>query len=508
MCKLPSSRLFRCLICLLLVCCILIYVSPVRIKAAVITPTAAVVGVSATLLVSSILVAIGLEPLVESSLASFNRLVDEIVAALPSEFFATTTVAGLYLKLIFSDGISYAPRSLVEWIANYLLQPTDTTTYPAVLKSFSPVEISGFPYSKFFDFTVNRGSSQDADFANAINTMEYCSLLHFNCYDDSDGSFFKTYGYLWYNELPTFTFSTDKTVNGIEYSYIMELSSEYPFVFTVYNYSIPSYQRYLYNSTGVSSSISYAFGNFKKGAIYQDNKVVSLGGVSSVDSLTLTDDYALSFTDDTYASWTGQSVTITNDLIGTDVVSVPISVSATVEDVVASSRSEVIAGTETKAESVTIEDTVSDTTTDVSTGWLSTIVSWLESILNAIKALISGITTPIVKSLSDVIAAVKSVAVSITDFLTLKFENVDYYAIDLTKFFPFCIPFDLYDMLAAFAAEPEAPVFTFATGFLGQVFTVDIDLSPWDGVAKTVRTIQLCICIVGLAFATRKFIKW
>lgn len=78
----------------------------------------------------------------------------------------------------------------------------------------------------------------------------------------------------------------------------------------------------------------------------------------------------------------------------------------------------------------------------------------------------------------------------------------------LRNFFPFCIPFDLYDMLAAFVAEPEAPVFTFATGFLGQVFTVDIDLSPWNSVAKTVRAIQLCICIVGLAFATRKFIKW
>lgn len=78
----------------------------------------------------------------------------------------------------------------------------------------------------------------------------------------------------------------------------------------------------------------------------------------------------------------------------------------------------------------------------------------------------------------------------------------------LRYFFPFCIPFDLYDMLAAFVAEPEAPVFTFATGYLGKVFTVEIDLSPWDGVAKTVRAIQLCICIVGLAFATRKFIKW
>lgn len=332
MCKLPSSRLFRCLICLLLVCCVLVYTSPLRVQAAVITPTAAVVGVSATLLVSSILVAIGLEPLIESSLASFNRLVDEIVAALPSEFFATTTVAGLYLKLIFADGISYAPRSLVEWIANYLLQPTDTETYPAVVKSFSPVEISEFPYSKFFDFTVNRGTASDAEFASAINTMEYCSLLHFSCYDEDDGSLFKTYGYLWYNELPTFTFSTDTVVNGTKYAYVMQLSSSYPFVFTVYNHLISSYQRYLYEGNSISSSISYAFENFKKAAIYQDNKVVALGGISSSDSLAVTNDYALSLTDEAYASWLDQSVTITNDLIGTGVVSVPVSVPATIED--------------------------------------------------------------------------------------------------------------------------------------------------------------------------------
>ena len=78
----------------------------------------------------------------------------------------------------------------------------------------------------------------------------------------------------------------------------------------------------------------------------------------------------------------------------------------------------------------------------------------------------------------------------------------------LKDFFPFCIPFDLKAMMDALCAEPEAPKFQFATSFLGQVYTVDIDLSAWDNVAATIRYMVVAIYIVALAVATRKFIKW
>lgn len=78
----------------------------------------------------------------------------------------------------------------------------------------------------------------------------------------------------------------------------------------------------------------------------------------------------------------------------------------------------------------------------------------------------------------------------------------------LKDFFPFCIPFDLKKMMDALCADPVAPKFTFATSFLGQVYTVDIDLSAWDGVATTVRYMVVATYIVCLAVATRKFIKW
>ena len=78
----------------------------------------------------------------------------------------------------------------------------------------------------------------------------------------------------------------------------------------------------------------------------------------------------------------------------------------------------------------------------------------------------------------------------------------------LKDFFPFCIPFDMYDMMAALCADPEAPKFTFATSFLGHVYSVELDLSAWDTVAATVRYMVVAIYIVALAVATRKFIKW
>ena len=80
--------------------------------------------------------------------------------------------------------------------------------------------------------------------------------------------------------------------------------------------------------------------------------------------------------------------------------------------------------------------------------------------------------------------------------------------VPLFNFFPFCIPFDLALMIQALCADPVAPRFTFATAFLGQTYSVDIDLSAWNSVAAMVRNMVIAIYVVGLAVATRKFIRW
>lgn len=84
------------------------------------------------------------------------------------------------------------------------------------------------------------------------------------------------------------------------------------------------------------------------------------------------------------------------------------------------------------------------------------------------------------------------------------------YAIELKDFFPFCIPFDLYEFFTLLVAEPEAPVIHWEIPVpqLGQTFTVDVDLSPWDNVASLFRNLELLAFIVGLAMITReKFLR-
>lgn len=85
--------------------------------------------------------------------------------------------------------------------------------------------------------------------------------------------------------------------------------------------------------------------------------------------------------------------------------------------------------------------------------------------------------------------------------------TLDNYSIDLRNFFPFCIPFDIYDMLNLLSASRAAPVVRWRFYVPHVVDTiVEIDLSSFDPVAQTLRTIELLAFAVGLAFATKKLL--
>lgn len=81
------------------------------------------------------------------------------------------------------------------------------------------------------------------------------------------------------------------------------------------------------------------------------------------------------------------------------------------------------------------------------------------------------------------------------------------YTMSLDDFFPFCIPFDIFEFLNLLCAEPEAPrfVFTFNFGeYLGKHELV-LDLSTWDSTAELLRKLELMLFILGLAMATRNY---
>lgn len=97
----------------------------------------------------------------------------------------------------------------------------------------------------------------------------------------------------------------------------------------------------------------------------------------------------------------------------------------------------------------------------------------------------------------------------IIDFFKID-SNVDSFAIQLRDFFPFCIPFDIYDFLTLLMAEPEAPKFEWEIDLLdtGEPYLMVVDLSEWDGIAQLLRRLQLLLFIVGLAMVTReKYIR-
>lgn len=87
-------------------------------------------------------------------------------------------------------------------------------------------------------------------------------------------------------------------------------------------------------------------------------------------------------------------------------------------------------------------------------------------------------------------------------------DAAEYQVIGLESVFPFCIPFDLYNFVECLAADPVAPNFTwrfYVPGICDENIT--IDLSGFDQVAQLLRTMELLLFCVGLAFVTRKIIR-
>lgn len=79
----------------------------------------------------------------------------------------------------------------------------------------------------------------------------------------------------------------------------------------------------------------------------------------------------------------------------------------------------------------------------------------------------------------------------------------------LEDFFPFCIPFDLYEIIRLLNVSPQAPRFTWRLGFGSQFepYDVDIDLSSYETVARVFRIMAIIGFIVFLTLKTRDLIR-
>lgn len=80
---------------------------------------------------------------------------------------------------------------------------------------------------------------------------------------------------------------------------------------------------------------------------------------------------------------------------------------------------------------------------------------------------------------------------------------------DLSKLFPFCIPFDLVRAIKVFNQKPETPHFewTLEIAPLDYSYTFVIDLKDFNSVAVICRSMFLLLFIVGLIMSTRALIR-
>ena len=138
--------------------------------------------------------------------------------------------------------------------------------------------------------------------------------------------------------------------------------------------------------------------------------------------------------------------------------------------------------------------------------------SWFSNIIDGIKTLPESFS----QWFNDLIDGVKAIPQEILDGIDSRFPStednreIDDFKLDLTGFFPFCLPYDIYEFLSILAADPVAPVFTWeiAVPQLGRTFEIEVDLSTWDDVAGLFRKLELLAFIVGLAYVTReKYIR-
>lgn len=80
---------------------------------------------------------------------------------------------------------------------------------------------------------------------------------------------------------------------------------------------------------------------------------------------------------------------------------------------------------------------------------------------------------------------------------------------DLTKIFPFCLPFDIVHIIQKFDVARQTPHIQISLPLpgTGETLDLDLDLAPFDSVATVLRTMELIAFVVGLAMVTRSLIR-
>lgn len=157
------------------------------------------------------------------------------------------------------------------------------------------------------------------------------------------------------------------------------------------------------------------------------------------------------------------------------------------------------------SDSVDIPDTGVDEGTGEDTGILEGIKGFFTGLWDMLKELLASI----VGLLTGILDLLKNLIIPDT------FNNFDFSPLYLSVSdkFPFCIPFDLVNMINEFKADKKEPKFIVdMSGFSSSKtkannLNFEIDLTKFEQLFVIVRTLTLVTFIFGIAYKTRDIIK-
>lgn len=505
-----SRPFFFRLLCLFLACLILANACILPVRASVL----GFVGFATRSLIASLIracgvyVADGIQDSLEDGLAAWESLVDYVSSKIPAEYLYINAAGEKFVKTILKDGLYYADRNLVEHVIELLTTMGENS-------SGEPVVPVGYGFPDMEQWQVNQINAILSDLESLYNRyygvytreLPYCTFIEFSA---SSATLYQS---------PLVIFTENRPCDSWYNPNTGVLHVEVPAGFGIMLWTDSAGGNGSYRS---SSSNSYIFNMNVDGATIHDYEgeitVQTHGGFGgSIDSIQVE-----SGTPSISSSWAASGVTVTDSSTGSTVVGVPVSVpSDDTEDTAIAPWGDVTSGAESGGGSVSIPGTGTGTGTGSGSeavpdsdatsqsgfwqsvlSWLNTIFGTLGQILSAVQSVAVSIAQAIATAIADVIAAIKSLVPDPPSFSDFQIPT-------LKEFFPFCIPFDLLAMMRALSASPVAPSFTFACPLPGGgVYEVDIDLSAWNGVASTIRSVIVAIYVVTLANSTRKFIKW
>lgn len=419
------SRVFRCLVCLLVAAVMIVNLSPLYVHATSTAVTAVVVGVGIVVATAIAFQALGVRQ--GSEPTAFQSLVSECSSALSADW----AVKGLVNMLAVNDGIltkTYASQNFMQSVLDWL--------YGNEILCAKEEFVLGEAYAL----------GKDA-YYEVLSYPYYCIV--------------KVYSYVWFFGSQTpITIEPDANTSG---SYWIRSTSSDSIGYRIGPWGEP---QLLYN------------GNFALGGSCTFYDVGSAVNITSPYDITL--------------DAVGQDIDTDYDTyVDEGIVSVDFGIQF--EDDPNTGRNE--------------DD-------DNNAFWLPAAIPGLNEGVYTDQTQAdaqSGLTDPdIIQQLLDAMngSGNGSGTGDNTGSENWSPSDMGNFTLDLSRYFPFCIPFDLYDFFTCLNADPVAPVIEWVIPVPGgDTYPLEIDLSPFDPVAQLLRRLQLLLFCVGLAFKTRDLIK-